>query len=88
MKDKILIVDDDEGIRTQLNWALSGEYDVFLAENANQALEIAKKEKPDLVALDITLSPLEEEKSGLDIIESFLEIDPLVKIIMITGHDE
>jgi two-component system, NtrC family, response regulator len=88
MKDKILIVDDDEGIRTQLNWALSGEYEVFLAENASQALEIAKKEKPDLVALDITLSPLEEEKSGLDIIEPLLEIDPLVKIIMITGHDE
>lgn len=87
-KDKILIVDDDEGIRTQLNWALSPDYDVLLAENANQALEIAKKEKPDLVALDITLSPLEEEKSGLDIIGDLLEIDPSVKVIMITGHDE
>ena len=87
-KDKILVVDDDEGIRTQLNWALSPDYEVLLAENANQALEIAKKEKPNLVALDITLSPLEEEKSGLDIIGDFLEINPSVKIIMITGHDE
>ena len=31
MKPKVLIIDDDEEIRTQMKWAVAGEYDVALA---------------------------------------------------------
>jgi len=87
-KEKILIVDDEEGIRTQLSWALQDEYEILLASNAEEALELARKEKPNLVALDIALSTYEYEKDGLDILEDLLQIDPLLKVIMITGHGE
>jgi two-component system NtrC family response regulator len=87
-KEKILIVDDEEGIRTQLSWALQDEYKILLASNAEQALELARKETPDLVTLDVALSPYEHEKDGLDILEDLLQIDPLLKVIVITGHGE
>jgi two-component system NtrC family response regulator len=87
-KEKILIVDDEEGIRTQLSWALQDEYEILLASNAEQALGLARKETPDLVTLDVALSPYEHEKDGLDILEDLLQIDPLLKVIVITGHGE
>jgi two-component system NtrC family response regulator len=87
-KEKILIVDDEEGIRTQLSWALQDEYEILLASNAEQAIELARKETPDLVTLDVALSPYEHEKDGLDILEDLLHIDPLLKVIVITGHGE
>ncbi|MDP3024758.1 MAG: PEP-CTERM-box response regulator transcription factor [candidate division Zixibacteria bacterium] len=87
-KEKILIVDDEEGIRTQLSWALQDEYEILLASNAEQALEFARKETPNLVTLDVALSPYEHEKDGLDILEDLLQIDPLLKVIVVTGHGE
>lgn len=88
LKEKILIVDDEEGIRTQLSWALQDEYEILLASNAEEALEVTRKERPDLIALDIALSTYEHEKDGLDILEDLLQIDPFLKVIMITGHGE
>jgi two-component system NtrC family response regulator len=87
-KEKILIVDDEEGIRTQLSWALQDEYEILLASNAEKALELTRKETPNLVTLDVALSPYEHEKDGLDILEDLLQIDPLLKVIVITGHGE
>ncbi|MDH4223432.1 MAG: PEP-CTERM-box response regulator transcription factor [candidate division Zixibacteria bacterium] len=88
IKEKILIVDDEEGIRTQLSWGLQNEYEILLASNAEEALVIAGKERPNLIILDIALSPYEHEKDGLDILEDLLQIDSLLKVIMITGHGE
>ena len=87
-KDRVLIVDDDPGIRTQLKWALNKDYRLSFAESASEALKLAEEEKPDLIALDIALSSIEGAKDGLDILEDLLQIDPYIKIIMITGHDE
>ena len=87
-KEKILIVDDEEGIRTQLSWALQDEYEILMASTAEEALEATRREKPDLVALDISLSPYEYDKDGLDVLEDLLQTDPFLKVIMITGHGE
>jgi two-component system NtrC family response regulator len=42
MKPRLLIVDDDEEIRTQMKWALNQEYDVSLAEDRPRAMEVFK----------------------------------------------
>jgi len=39
MKQKLLIVDDDEEIRTQMKWALAGDYEVLTAADRPSALE-------------------------------------------------
>ena len=87
-KPKILIVDDDEGIRTQLKWALNKDYTTLLAEDADTALSIVEGEKPDVVLLDIALSPYEGGgNEGMMLLQKFLQHDSLIKVIMITGND-
>src|SRR5574341_300035 len=87
-RDKILIVDDEEGIRTQLSWALSGEYAILQADSAARALLLMKSESPALVLLDLALSTSQAEPDGLELLGTLLDIDPFLKVIMVTGHDE
>ena len=55
-KKKILIVEDDQDMRRALNVRLrANNYDTAIATDAIEALSIAKKEKPDLVLLDLGL---------------------------------
>ena len=84
--NRILIVDDEEGIRLQLKWALNKDYQIALAENGDTALESVRQEPPNLVLLDIALSPT-DEMGGLRLLDAILKVDPTIKIIMITGHD-
>jgi two-component system NtrC family response regulator len=86
--DKLLIIDDDEGIRTQLVLAFSDELECFDAGTADDALMLFNREKPDLVALDITLSPYEGAVDGLSLLSDILAIEPLTKVIMVTGDTD
>ncbi|MHC4476785.1 MAG: sigma-54-dependent transcriptional regulator, partial [Planctomycetota bacterium] len=91
MKPKLLIIDDDESILKQLKWAFNDEYTVFLSSNKEQALESLREHKPDLVALDLGLSPHmsgEADDEGIEILQEVLKQEPLTKAIMITGNEE
>lgn len=46
MKRKLLIIEDDEAIRTQMKWALAQDHEVFFAEDRLTALDIFRKERP------------------------------------------
>ena len=48
-KTKLLIVDDDDELRSQMRWALNANYDVLLAEDRSTALQIVKEHKPTAV---------------------------------------
>lgn len=55
-KKKILIVDDEEDIRTFLETLFQdNDYDTCLATNGFEAMEQIKKEKPDLITLDLMM---------------------------------
>lgn len=87
-KHTVLIVDDEEGLRSQLKWALSDTYAVREASGGPEALEMAGRDIPDVVLLDISLTPREGAAEGLELIEKFLDINPFCKVIMVTGHGE
>ncbi|NIP42031.1 MAG: PEP-CTERM-box response regulator transcription factor [candidate division Zixibacteria bacterium] len=87
-RPKILVVDDEEGIRTQIYWALANDYDVSQAADYDSALHLAKEKKPDLVSLDIALTSLADDLSGLKLLQEMLLIDPYLKVIMVTGNEE
>jgi two-component system NtrC family response regulator len=88
-KPKLLVVDDDSGILTQMKWALAKEYQVFLAGDRKQALEIVKNERPPVVTLDLGLPPSPDDVvEGFVALSEMLEASPLTKIIIITGRDE
>ncbi len=88
-KPKILIIEDDEGIRTQMKWALSEEYDVLLAENTNEAINLMTQFSPPLVTLDLGLPPDPEgTDEGFRLLQEILKMSPFTKVIVITGNPE
>jgi two-component system NtrC family response regulator len=88
-KPKVLIVEDEETIRSQMKWALADEYDVFLAENRADALERVRREGPALVLLDLGLPPAPRTaEEGLRCLKELLLLDSSAKVIVITGNQE
>lgn len=89
MKPKLLIVEDDSSIATQMKWALAQDYEVLLAEDRPSALEILIKEQPPVVTLDLGLPPNPGEvKEGFLTLNDMLSQDGFVKVIVITGQGE
>jgi len=87
-KHTVLIVDDEEGIRSQLKWALADQFVVLEAAGVEDALALARDHKPQVVLQDISLTPRENAAEGLTLIENYLEINPYCKVIMVTGHGQ
>jgi len=89
MKPRLLIVDDDEEIRTQMKWGLAQEYEIFLAEDRPMALELLSEHRPQVVLLDLGLPPRPAEPvEGLAALSEILGRDNLVKVIIISGQGE
>jgi len=88
-KEKILIIEDDDELRTQMKWALTENYDVLLAEDRPEALQILSELKPCVVTLDLGLPPSPgDSREGFLALADLLQSDPPLKIIVITGQDE
>ncbi len=83
-KAMILVVDDEHGVRQSFNMVLKDEYNVLLAENGKQAIDIFTKNAVDLILLDILIPDI----NGIDLLEKLKEIDPNVEIIMVTAVKE
>lgn len=83
MNGKILIVDDEEGIRNSLGDYFERQgFRIFLAENGEQALEKVREIKPDLVILDVQLP----KTDGLEVCKKLRqESGQKIGIIMISG---
>ncbi len=80
---KILVVDDDYASRLMLKKALEqDQYDVTLCSNGNDALNLLKEEKFDLVLTDLIMQGL----SGLDLIGKIRDVEQDVATILLTGH--
>src|SRR5215471_12212622 len=85
----LLIVDDDEDIRTQMKWALASDYQVVLAGDRSEAVSQFTVTRPAVTLLDLGLPPRPNEPDeGLATLASLLAIDPLAKIIIISGQGE
>lgn len=81
---KILVVDDDEHILRLYKDELSEEgYEVVLAANGKEALELFHQEDPDLVTLDIRLPDID----GIQLLRQMKEKKPRLPIIMSTAYD-
>jgi len=89
MKPTLLIVDDDEDIRTQMKWALGGDYEVLLAEDRVTALKTVEAGSPAITILDLGLPPRPNEPDeGLAVLSGILAQDRTAKVIIISGQAE
>ncbi|MFO0699902.1 MAG: sigma-54 dependent transcriptional regulator [Nitrospira sp.] len=83
MSASILIVDDEEAIRTSLRSILEDEgYEVAVAANGLEALKIYGADPPDLMILDIWMP----EMDGLETLRRVKEFVPTTQVMMISGH--
>lgn len=88
-KPRLLVVEDDSSIATQMKWALAQDYEVLLAEDRNSAMEVVKTLQPSVVTLDLGLPPRPGEvEEGFLALGEILSQDSLIKVIVITGQGE
>jgi two-component system, NtrC family, response regulator len=84
-KPMLLVVDDDPGMRSQLKWGLD-EFDVYTAEDRQDALELFNKLKPMVVTLDLGLPPdAEGIQEGLATLQQILKQAPATRIVVVSG---
>lgn len=89
MKPKLLLVDDDEEIRTQMKWALNQDYDVFLAQDRPSAIDAFKQHSPQVALLDLGLPPQPGTPAeGMAALSEMAALDRFAKIIIISGQGE
>ncbi len=89
MKPVLLLVDDDEEIRSQMRWALLQDFDVHMAEDRQTAIEAFQKHRPHAVVLDLGLPPSPGDTSeGMATLGELLSLDAKVKVIVATGQGE
>ena len=80
---KLLAVDDDRVTLAIFKNALSGlGLQIFTASNQDDALEVIKSERPQIVLLDLVLPGVE----GFELLDRILAIDPSTDIILTTAH--
>ncbi len=83
MRRSILIIDDEASIRLSLSGALSDEgYRVASAPSASQAIEIIRKDNPDLILMDIWMPDID----GLTALNEIKNQGIEIPIIMMSGH--
>src|SRR5215510_14228413 len=88
-KPRLLVVDDDEAIRTQLKYALRDDFTLFFAADRRAALEAVNEHAPELVSLDLGLPPAEDgAQEGLQALDDIVKRVPATKIVVVTGNGD
>ena len=85
MDEKILLADDEAGIRKVLGISLADSgYEVLTAEDGETAFEIFQRTKPQIVLTDIKMPGMD----GIELLQKIKQEDPDTEVIMITGHGD
>ncbi|MEA2049121.1 MAG: response regulator [Campylobacterota bacterium] len=82
---KIIIIDDEVHILNVLQTALSkdNDYQVDIFSNPYEALELIKKNRYDLLLLDIMMPSI----NGLELLDKIKEIKPNLEVVMMTAYN-
>lgn len=85
---KLLMIEDDAGLQTQLKWAFDG-YQVSVAGDHDSAIDLLRAEEPAVVTLDLGLPPDPDGTSeGFRTLAAVLAMKPDTKVIVVSGHGE
>ena len=85
MKTRLLLIDDEDGIRKILGLSLrDAGYEVLLAADGEKGMECFQQENPPIVLTDIKMPGLD----GMEVLQRIKSLSPDTEVIMITGHGE
>ena len=83
MKSRVLIIDDEEGVRSSLRMIFEYEgYECLLAASGEAGLKIAEREDPDLVFLDIKMPQLD----GMEVLKRLKAREDSPPVVILSGH--
>jgi len=81
-RPRVLVVDDEMGVRESLRAILQGDCDVSTASSGEQAIELLARQPVDLMTLDLKMPGLD----GIHVLERAKQIDPDLEVLIITGY--
>jgi two-component system NtrC family response regulator len=85
---KLLIIEDDPGLQSQMRWCFD-DIDVFVADDSESALTCLRRHEPQVITLDLGLPPDSGGASvGFALLEEILSLAPSTKIIIVTGRED
>ena len=83
MKPRILVIDDEAGIRDSMRMILEYEgYECLLAATGPEGLQMAEREAPDLVFLDIKMPGMD----GIEVLDRIRALSDGLPVVMVSGH--
>jgi two-component system nitrogen regulation response regulator NtrX len=83
MKPKVLVIDDEEAIRSSLEMMFNYEgYECLQAANGAAGLKIVEREQPDLVFLDIKMPQMD----GLEVLKEIKSREGAPPVVILSGH--
>src|SRR5262249_22541723 len=85
----LLLVEDDEDIRTQMKWALASDYEIVVAGDRAEATAAFTRNRPAATLLDLGLPPrVNDPEEGLATLSILLASDPMAKVIVVSGQGD
>ena len=88
-KPTLLLVEDDEDIRTQMKWALADEYEIVMAGDRLAAVTAFTASRPTATLLDLGLPPRPNDpEEGLAVLSGLLVLDRMAKVIVVSGQGD
>ncbi len=82
MKENILIVDDELGVRESFRMILQDKYNLLIHSEAEEALESVRKNRIDVALLDIRMPNM----NGIELLKRIKEMDSDIQVVMVTGY--
>jgi len=86
---RLLIVEDDPGLQSQMRWCFTDDLQVSVAADRETALTLLRRLEPEVVTLDLGLPPDPGGSTeGFALLEDILRLAPMTKVIVVTGREE
>jgi signal transduction histidine kinase len=82
-KPRLLIVDDEDGVRQSMRLIFKDDFEVILAADGPSAIEISQKEAVDVAVLDIRMANM----TGIEVLERLKIVDPTIEVVMMTAYE-
>jgi putative two-component system response regulator len=79
---KVLVVDDERGVRESIRILLKNRYDVSMAVSGSDAIARLPKVRPDVVLLDLRLGDMH----GIEVLQNIKTMDPDIEVILVTAY--
>ncbi|WP_165855265.1 PEP-CTERM-box response regulator transcription factor [Marinobacter sp. JSM 1782161] len=89
MDKRLLIVEDDPGLQSQMRWCFNDSIEVMVASDRESALTSLRRFEPQVVTLDLGLPPDPGgAREGFILLEDIIRLAPNTKVVVVTGRED